>query len=66
MKVIIAGSRDWLCVDTCRLAILLYEKEFGRIKEIVCGGARGADEIGRIIGKQQGISFLNGHQHSKT
>ena len=43
MKVIIAGSRSFC--DYARLSAVMNEIE--NISEVVCGGARGADELGR-------------------
>ena len=47
MKVIIAGSRDIIDMDELKNAI--NDSEFD-ITEVVCGGARGVDELGLIWG----------------
>jgi len=47
MKVIIAGSRD--IIDMNELKQAINDSEF-QITEVVCGGARGVDELGLIWG----------------
>lgn len=51
MKTIIAGSRDF--TDNELMWNIL--KEFPEISEVVCGGARGADECGQLWAYDKGI-----------
>lgn len=52
MKVIIAGSRD--IIDGRVLDEALIESGF-KVTEVVCGGAKGADELGLIYGTNNDI-----------
>ena len=52
MKTIIAGSRDFTDFSYLLSKIEEYENE---ITEVVCGGARGADEQGRLWAIGMGI-----------
>ena len=55
MKLIIAGTRSFQ--DYGLLCKILKETEIGNIKEIVCGGARGADKLGERYAKEFGYSL---------
>ena len=52
MKVIIAGSRD--IVDMQVLEEALKDSKF-TVTEVVCGGARGADTLGRLWAEKHDI-----------
>ena len=56
MKVIIAGTREFdnynylcYCIDS------LIRNEDLKIDEVVCGGAKGADELGKRYAKERNI-----------
>lgn len=69
MKVIISGSRNFsnpiLLVD----AILTLQETF-HFTEIVCGGARGVDSLGKLFGEANNIPIklfpANWEKHGKT
>ena len=46
MKIIIAGSRTIKDYELVEAACAEYETEFGKITEVVSGGARGVDKLG--------------------
>lgn len=52
MKTIIAGSREGVLPEHLLDALL---EVTWQIDEVVCGGARGADELGRAWAKVEGI-----------
>jgi len=49
MKVIVAGGRDFVSTLEDDLWLITTLEELGTT-EIVCGEAKGADELGKIIG----------------
>ena len=52
MKVIIAGCRDYTKMSGLEVAV---DKAGFPMTEIVCGGAKGADELGRIYAREWAI-----------
>jgi hypothetical protein len=54
MRTIIAGSRTCDNIEALHLALSHYDFD---ITEIVCGKARGADTLGEIFGKDNGIKI---------
>lgn len=54
MKVVVAGSRDFLDYDLVQKLLSNYE-----ITEIVCGEARGADEQGKKYAKLNNIQLTS-------
>lgn len=46
MKVIIAGGRDFQNRELLLEGVETYQRNFGKIKEVVCGMADGADLLG--------------------
>jgi len=55
MKVIIAGSRTFTDRFAARMAIKEWEQEYGKIAEVICGGAQGADLIGMSLAEEKEI-----------
>lgn len=55
MKTIIAGSRSITNIKHIEQAVAMFSDAHGPITEVVCGGARGADQLGREWGDSEGI-----------
>ena len=55
MKVIVAGSRS--ITNAAVVAKAIAGSGF-KITELVCGGARGADELGRLWAQERGIPVV--------
>ena len=59
MKLIIAGSRHlnrndiWGAIEFFTIKEAIDE---GQIEEVICGGARGVDQIGKLWAEDQGIT----------
>lgn len=52
MKVIVAGTRTFTSPLLVSQAIAQFEACFGKITEVVCGGAEGVDALGAAWGNQ--------------
>lgn len=54
MKIIIAGSRNFNNYNLLKNTLVPFIAE-NNVKEIVSGGARGADKLGALLGEQMHI-----------
>ena len=57
MKVIIAGGRDFDNYNLLTTTISNFEKEHGKVTEVISGTARGADILGEIYANINNIAI---------
>jgi len=57
MKVIIAGSRNINDYNFIKRSVLDFEKQYGKITEIVSGTAKGVDQLGEKFALEFGLKL---------
>ncbi len=57
MKVIIAGSRDITDREELNDAVRLFEDKYGKITQVIEGGAPGVDRMGRKFAQANKIPY---------
>lgn len=58
MKLIVAGSRGIVDYDLVVQAIKAFEKEFGKVTQIISGGAKGADRLGEKYANEHSLTLV--------